>query len=45
MRRRWRLPGRAMLVSLAGMALLAGFAATAAAQPDPPPPVTNPRRA
>lgn len=42
MRRRWRLPRRAMLVSLAGAALLAGFAGTAAAQPDPPPPVTNP---
>ena len=42
MRRGRRLPGRAMLVSLAGAALLAGSAGTAAAQPDPPPPVTNP---
>jgi hypothetical protein len=42
MRPWWRLPGRAVLVSLAGMALLAGSAGTAVAQPDPPPPVTNP---
>jgi hypothetical protein len=42
MRRRWRLPGRAMLVSLAGTALLAGFAATASAQPDPPPYIAPP---
>jgi hypothetical protein len=31
-----------MLVSLAATALTAGLAATASAQPDPPPPVTNP---
>jgi hypothetical protein len=31
-----------MLVSLAATGLLAGSAATASAQPDPPPPVTNP---
>jgi hypothetical protein len=42
MRRVRRLPGRAMLVSLAGTALLAGFAATASAQPDPPPPIPDP---
>ncbi len=42
MRRRWRLPGRAMLVSLAGTALLAGFAGTASAQPDPPPDILPP---
>jgi hypothetical protein len=40
MPRRW--PGRAMLVSLAGTVLLAGFAATASAQPDPPPPIMDP---
>lgn len=40
--RRWRRPGRAMLVSLAGAALLAGFAGTAAAQPDPPPVIPDP---
>jgi hypothetical protein len=42
MRRRWRLPGRAMLASLAGTALMAGFAATASAQPDPPPVIPAP---
>ncbi len=42
MRLRWRLPGRAMLVSLTGAALMAGFAATASAQPDPPPVILPP---
>ncbi|HWG14616.1 MAG TPA: hypothetical protein VG268_15185 [Streptosporangiaceae bacterium] len=42
MRRRWRLPGRAMLVSLAATALTAGLAATASAQPDPPPVILPP---
>lgn len=42
MRRRWRLPGRAMLVALAGTILLAGFAGTASAQPDPPPVILPP---
>jgi hypothetical protein len=41
-RRPWRRPARAMFVSLAATALLAGFAATASAQPDPPPVITPP---
>ena len=42
MRRHWRRPGRAVLVSLAGTILLAGFTATASAQPDPPPAIPGP---
>jgi hypothetical protein len=42
MRRWWRRPGRAMLMSAAGTILLAGFAGTAAAQPDPPPDILPP---
>ncbi len=42
MRRWWRRPGRVIIVSLATTALLAGFAATASAQPDPPPVIPDP---
>ena len=42
MRLPWRMPGRAMLAALAGTALMAGFAGTASAQPDPPPVIPSP---
>ena len=42
MRRWWRRPQRVLFVALAGAALLAGSAATASAQPDPPPYILPP---
>ena len=42
MRQWWRRPRRAMVTAMGTMALLAGFATTASAQPDPPPVISPP---